>query len=68
MNILNLENVESFCEEVRKSQKKIVFTNGCFDILHLGHVRYLKQARELGDFLFLGLNSDSSTRAPKRRR
>lgn len=40
--------------------KKVVFTNGCFDLLHAGHVTYLKEAKELGDFLVLGLNSDSS--------
>src|SRR5436305_11891035 len=42
-----------------------VFTNGCFDLLHLGHVRYLQEARALGDFLVLGLNSDESTRLLK---
>src|SRR2546428_7492032 len=42
-----------------------VFTNGCFDLLHLGHVRYLQEARGLGDFLILGLNSDKSTRLLK---
>jgi rfaE bifunctional protein nucleotidyltransferase chain/domain len=42
-----------------------VFTNGCFDLLHLGHVRYLQEARGLGDFLILGLNSDESTRKLK---
>ncbi len=42
--------------------KKIVFTNGCFDILHAGHVRYLATARELGDVLVVGLNSDDSVR------
>ena len=42
-----------------------VFTNGCFDLLHLGHVRYLQEARSLGDFLVLGLNSDESTRRLK---
>lgn len=40
--------------------KKVVFTNGCFDILHVGHVKYLQQARSLGDFLVVGLNSDRS--------
>jgi len=40
----------------------VVFTNGCFDILHVGHVAYLKRARELGDVLVVGLNSDSSVR------
>lgn len=43
--------------------KKLVFTNGVFDILHAGHVRYLRQARELGDLLVIGLNSDASARA-----
>ncbi len=45
---------------LRELGKKIVFTNGCFDILHVGHVRYLREARELGDVLVIGLNSDSS--------
>ncbi|MEE8335402.1 MAG: D-glycero-beta-D-manno-heptose 1-phosphate adenylyltransferase [Candidatus Neomarinimicrobiota bacterium] len=47
-------------ETVKSSGKKIVFTNGCFDILHRGHVEYLQQARDLGDFLIVGLNSDRS--------
>lgn len=47
---------------LRGSEKKIVFTNGCFDILHPGHVDYLCQARDLGDFLVLGLNTDASVR------
>lgn len=45
--------------------KKIVFTNGCFDILHLGHVEYLNEARALGDVLIIGLNSDESVRRLK---
>ena len=45
--------------------KKVVFTNGCFDVLHRGHVSYLAQARDLGDLLVLGLNSDSSVRRLK---
>jgi rfaE bifunctional protein nucleotidyltransferase chain/domain len=57
---LKFSQVESFCEDVRKANKKIVFTNGCFDILHLGHVSYLNEARALGDFLFVGINNDSS--------
>ncbi len=48
-----------------RENKKIVFTNGCFDILHIGHVRYLQQARGLGDSLVVGLNSDSSVKALK---
>lgn len=44
---------------------RVVFTNGCFDILHVGHVRYLQQARELGDLLVVGLNSDASVKRLK---
>jgi rfaE bifunctional protein nucleotidyltransferase chain/domain len=47
---------------LRLSGKKIVFTNGCFDILHPGHVDYLSQARDAGDFLILGLNTDASVK------
>ncbi|WP_300752340.1 D-glycero-beta-D-manno-heptose 1-phosphate adenylyltransferase [uncultured Brachyspira sp.] len=57
-----LNNVLS---EYRKANKKIVFTNGCFDILHRGHVEYLQKARELGDLLVLGLNSDNSVKRLK---
>ena len=45
--------------------KKIVFTNGCFDILHVGHITYLKKARELGDVLILGINTDESVKSNK---
>ncbi len=51
--------------ELRPATGKTVFTNGCFDILHSGHVAYLEEARALGDFLVLGLNSDNSTRRLK---
>ena len=44
----------------KRTGKKVVFTNGCFDLLHVGHVRYLQDARKLGDFLVVGLNSDAS--------
>jgi len=50
---------------LRKKKKKIVFTNGCFDILHIGHVRYLKKAKALGDILVVGLNSDKSVKMIK---
>ena len=50
---------------LRADNKKIVFTNGCFDIIHVGHIAYLKKARLLGDALVIGLNSDSSVRAIK---
>jgi D-glycero-beta-D-manno-heptose 1-phosphate adenylyltransferase len=49
----------------KNSDKKIVFTNGCFDILHSGHVLYLNEAKKQGDLLFLGLNSDSSVKRLK---
>lgn len=51
--------------EWRAAGQKVVFTNGCFDLLHIGHVRYLEEARALGDILVLGLNSDSSVRQLK---
>lgn len=47
----------------RQAGKKVVFTNGCFDLLHVGHVRYLQAARQLGDILVVGVNSDASVRA-----
>lgn len=49
-------------EKARGEGKKTVFTNGCFDILHQGHVRYLSEAKKLGDYLIIGLNSDRSIR------
>jgi len=52
-------------QSARQSGKRIVTTNGCFDILHIGHVRILNQARAEGDLLFLGLNSDASVRRLK---
>ncbi len=55
--------LEKFLKE--NSDKKIVFTNGCFDILHRGHVTYLTEARKLGDLLVIGLNSDASVKKLK---
>ncbi|HKI60984.1 MAG TPA: adenylyltransferase/cytidyltransferase family protein, partial [Mariprofundaceae bacterium] len=49
----------------RREKKRIVFTNGCFDLLHPGHVHYLQEARALGDFLIVGLNDDDSIRRLK---
>lgn len=54
------KGLKKICEKLRSEDKRIVFTNGCFDILHAGHVRYLKQAKRLGDILIVGLNSDRS--------
>jgi rfaE bifunctional protein nucleotidyltransferase chain/domain len=52
-------------QELKQADQKIVFTNGCFDILHPGHVRYLQNARRLGDALVVGVNSDRSVRELK---
>lgn len=52
-------------ESARKKGLRVVFTNGCFDVIHMGHVHYLSRARELGDMLVIGLNSDSSVRKLK---
>ena len=59
------KNIEAFCDILRAGGQKIVFTNGCFDILHAGHVRYLTKARSYGDCLVLGLNSNASVRRLK---
>lgn len=63
--VLSREDVKTVVGELRSSGKKIVFTNGCFDILHVGHVRYLRQAKALGDVLLVGVNSDESVRKIK---
>jgi D-beta-D-heptose 7-phosphate kinase/D-beta-D-heptose 1-phosphate adenosyltransferase len=58
--IVDRKDIKKISAELRAKANKVVFTNGCFDLLHAGHVRYLKQARKLGDALIVGLNSDSS--------
>ena len=58
--IVELEELYDRCEKLRSAGKKIVATNGCFDLLHVGHVRYLQTARALGDLLVVGLNGDRS--------
>ncbi len=63
--ILDRESLREKMEDLRKTGKKIAFTNGCFDILHVGHVRYLREAKKTGDVLVLALNSDSSVRSIK---
>jgi rfaE bifunctional protein nucleotidyltransferase chain/domain len=55
------EEVAAFVERLRLKSKSIVFTNGCFDLLHLGHIDYLSKAADLGDILIIGLNTDAST-------
>jgi len=54
-----------YLQKLKSNGKKIVFTNGCFDILHVGHIRYLKEARQLGDCLLVGLNADESVKKNK---
>jgi D-beta-D-heptose 7-phosphate kinase / D-beta-D-heptose 1-phosphate adenosyltransferase len=61
----SLEQVVEIRNRLRAEGKKLVFTNGCFDILHAGHVRYLNQARAFGDALVIGLNTDLSVRRIK---
>ena len=63
--IVELEQVFYRCDKLRAAGKWLVATNGCFDLLHVGHVRYLQAARALGDFLAIGLNGDNSVRELK---
>jgi rfaE bifunctional protein nucleotidyltransferase chain/domain len=63
--IKTLNEIVRLRPALRESGKKLVFTNGCFDILHVGHVRYLNHARSLGDLLVVGINSDRSVREIK---
>lgn len=58
--VYTTDTLQSQIAEWRKDNQKIVFTNGCFDLLHLGHVDYLAKARDLGDKLIIGLNTDTS--------
>jgi rfaE bifunctional protein nucleotidyltransferase chain/domain len=60
-----LAELKSIVEHLKRDGKRVVFANGCFDLLHVGHVRYLKQARALGNCLIVGLNSDESVRRLK---
>lgn len=63
--ILDLPAVESAVASLRAQKKKIVFANGCFDVLHAGHIRYLEGAKAMGDVLIVGVNSDASMRQIK---
>jgi len=63
--ILPQEDLLKIVQKLREKGKKIVFTNGCFDLIHVGHVRYLRAARQLGDVLIIGLNSDASIKRIK---
>ena len=65
MIIKNRKLLKNIVEELKQQDLKIVFTNGCFDILHIGHVKYLNEAKKLGDFLIVGVNSDESIKRLK---
>ena len=63
--LIEQSKIEELTNQIKKQGKTIVATNGCFDILHVGHVRYLKKSKEFGDVLIVGLNSDASVRSIK---
>src|ERR1700726_671151 len=63
--VVSLEELEKLAKDFRVAGKKIVATNGCFDLLHVGHIRYLSAARALGDALIVGINGDQSVRELK---
>jgi len=63
--IKTFEEIERIARDLKKDKKKIATTNGVFDILHLGHVRYLEEAKRMGDVLIVGINSDASVRKLK---
>jgi rfaE bifunctional protein nucleotidyltransferase chain/domain len=63
--ILSLAELAQTSAEIRNAKSRLVLTNGCFDLLHVGHVRYLERARALGDFLVVAVNDDQSVRALK---
>ena len=65
MSLKNWNEITDLVKNLREQGKKIVFTNGCFDIIHAGHVQYLQEAKELGDVLIIGLNSDTSVKRLK---
>ncbi|RJQ18066.1 MAG: D-glycero-beta-D-manno-heptose 1-phosphate adenylyltransferase [Nitrospiraceae bacterium] len=63
--VMSRNELQDAVARLKQQGKKIVFTNGCFDIIHIGHVRYLNEAKKLGDVLVVGLNSDSSVSSIK---
>ncbi|MDD9898818.1 MAG: adenylyltransferase/cytidyltransferase family protein [Candidatus Melainabacteria bacterium] len=65
MNVIKIEEIKSLVERLQAQGKQVVATNGCFDILHRGHLEYLTASRALGDVLIVGLNSDQSVRQLK---
>ena len=65
IHIKNWDEIEVIANELKNKEKTIIFTNGCFDLLHVGHVKYLEKAKSFGDILILGLNSDDSVKKLK---
>ena len=63
--IKNIEELKNIVDKLKGQNKKIITTNGVFDILHIGHIRYLQEAKKLGDILIIAVNSDSSTKQIK---
>jgi rfaE bifunctional protein nucleotidyltransferase chain/domain len=63
--VLTLDEAAALAERLRAVGKRIVLANGCFDLLHVGHIRYLREARTFGDVLFVGLNGDAAVRRLK---
>ena len=63
--VLTRNEASKLIEDLKKQGKQVVFTNGCFDILHVGHMTYLEEAKEFGDYLFVGVNSDESVKRLK---
>ncbi len=63
--LIDRDNLQGVVRGIKETRKSIVFTNGCFDVLHVGHVRLLEEASKLGDVLIVGINSDSSVRIIK---
>ena len=63
--VLTEANLNAVVEQYKSQNKKIVFTNGCFDLLHIGHVSYLEEAKKLGDVLIVGINTDASVKKLK---
>ena len=65
MKFIDEKNIDELISDLKKNKKSIVFTNGCFDILHAGHIDYLEKAKALGDVLIVGVNSDASVKRIK---
>src|SRR4030065_1621761 len=63
--IKSWDELKEIVDRAKKSGRKVVFTNGCFDLIHVGHTRYLEEAKKYGDIFIVAVNSDSSVRAIK---